>query len=206
MTKTLQDLFTQLNDGDLSVAGEVFLRFEPYLRKAVRRYLTRPLRVEFDSSDILQSVWADVFHGFQQAGWRFRSPDHLRGFLFVAIRNRLIDRVRRHERDQRGAAFFLHGDWQHCRPAPPRPSEMASAQEIWERLLALCPPEHRAVLDLRRQGYTLTEIAEQTGLHPDSVRRILRTLARRLAFRPALGAAPAAEPPDLPSSQEASVS
>jgi DNA-binding IclR family transcriptional regulator len=38
-------------------------------------------------------------------------------------------------------------------------------------------------LQLRRDGYLLTEIAERTGLHCDSIRRILRTLARQLAFR-----------------------
>jgi hypothetical protein len=36
---------------------------------------------------------------------------------------------------------------------------------------------------LRRQGHSLAEIAGQTGLHPDSVRRVLRTLARQLAFK-----------------------
>ncbi len=35
---------------------------------------------------------------------------------------------------------------------------------------------------LRRQGLSIAETAARTGLHGDSVRRILRTLARRLAF------------------------
>jgi DNA-binding CsgD family transcriptional regulator len=49
-------------------------------------------------------------------------------------------------------------------------------------MVARCPAEHRPILGLRRQGYSLAEIAQRTGLHPDSVRRILRTLARQLAF------------------------
>ena len=69
-------------------------------------------------------------------------------------------------------------------PCPqPRPSEVAQAGDLWERILAHCPAEHRALVVLRRQGYSLAEIAERTGLHPDSVRRILRTLARQLAFK-----------------------
>ena len=48
-------------------------------------------------------------------------------------------------------------------------------------MLALCPPAHRPLLDLKRQGCSLAEIAAQTGLHPSSVRRILYELARRLA-------------------------
>ena len=35
---------------------------------------------------------------------------------------------------------------------------------------------------LKRNGYSLGNIVVRTGLHTDSIRRILRTLARRLAF------------------------
>jgi RNA polymerase sigma-70 factor (ECF subfamily) len=54
---------------------------------------------------------------------------------------------------------------------------------LWERLLALCPPEHHEVLRLRRAGLTLEEVAERTGLHEGSVRRILRRLARHIAYQ-----------------------
>jgi lambda repressor-like predicted transcriptional regulator len=37
-------------------------------------------------------------------------------------------------------------------------------------------------LELRRQGYSLVEIGDRTGFHPDSIRRILRLLARQMAF------------------------
>ena len=53
-------------------------------------------------------------------------------------------------------------------------------EELWQRLLALCPPEHQELMRLKRDGLSLDEIAVQTGLHRDSVRRILRTLARPL--------------------------
>jgi RNA polymerase sigma-70 factor (ECF subfamily) len=49
-------------------------------------------------------------------------------------------------------------------------------------MLALCPPEYHEILHLKRQGLLLDEIANRTGLHEGSVRRILRRLARQLAF------------------------
>jgi DNA-directed RNA polymerase specialized sigma24 family protein len=63
----------------------------------------------------------------------------------------------------------------------PRPSEVAQAEELWRKLLALCPPAHHDVLRLKRQGLLLEEIASRTGMHEGSVRRILRRLAQRLA-------------------------
>ena len=56
------------------------------------------------------------------------------------------------------------------------------AEELWERMLGLCPPEHHELLRLSRQGATASEIAAQVGLHEGSVRRILRELSLRLAW------------------------
>src|SRR5207302_10609376 len=65
----------------------------------------------------------------------------------------------------------------------PRPSEVAEANELWEQLLAICPPGHQEVLRLKRQGFRLEEIAARTGLHEGSIRRILRTLASKFAVK-----------------------
>ena len=175
----LDSLLQRLCTGDRAAAEQVFLAFEPYLRTAVRRQLPAPYRAKFDSADILQSVWADALRGFREAGWRFVDADHLRGFLFVAMRNRMIDRVRQHQ----GALGREQPLDEHAPPAKqPRPSEMAQAADVWNQIQAQCPAEHRPILELKRQGFTLAEIGERVGLHPDSVRRILRTLARQLAF------------------------
>ena len=50
-------------------------------------------------------------------------------------------------------------------------------------LLEMCPPARREVLELKRQGLPLAEIASRTGLHEGSVRRLLYDLAKRLAAR-----------------------
>jgi RNA polymerase sigma-70 factor (ECF subfamily) len=186
MNEPLDELLARLCDGDVAAAERVFVEYEPYLRKAIRRQLPSQFRPKFDSDDILQSVWVDLLAGFRDSGWRFADADQLRGFLFVATRNRLIDRVRRH-RTATALEEPLHGNAERrsLESAKPRPSEVAEADDLWERLLARCPPEHRPILGLRREGFSLAEIAARTGLHPDSVRRVLRTLARQMAFGPA---------------------
>src|SRR5262249_49733927 len=79
--------------------------------------------------------------------------DHLRGFLFVATRNRLIDRIRQHRDALEREEPLDDGDHQHTVPCPqPRPSEVAQAGDLWERILAHCPPEHRTLVVLRRPG------------------------------------------------------
>jgi RNA polymerase sigma-70 factor (ECF subfamily) len=183
MSEPLDNLLAQLCSGDMAAAEQVFLAYEPYLRKAISRHFPASLRARFDPDDIVQSIWADLLRGFREAGWRFIDADHLRGFLFVATRNRLIDRTRQHQKAVQREERINDRDQQQFLPSSqPRPSEVAQAGDLWERILARCPPAHRPILALKRDGYSLADIAERTGLHPDSVRRILRTLAGQLAF------------------------
>jgi RNA polymerase sigma factor (sigma-70 family) len=179
----LDELIERLNDGDIVAAERAFLAYEPYLRMAVRRQLTGPLRSKLDSMDIVQSVWADVLCRFREAGWQFADRSHLRAFLVKVARNRLIDRRRQHHRaleQERPLHETAPQELPHA--GQPRPSEVAQGQELWERMLDECPPAHREILRMKRQGFRLADIAARTGLHEGSVRRILYDLARRLAI------------------------
>lgn len=179
---SLNALLEKLNSGDHAAAEQVFLAYEPYLRKVVRRLLPAELRAKFDSIDVVQSMYGDVLVAFREGGMRFTTVAQLRAFLIKATRNRFIDRMRQHQtaarREQPRGKIELT-----CLPSSsqPRPSEVAVAEELWERLLALCPPEHHELLRLRRQGASTSEIAAQVGLHEGSVRRVLRDLSLRLA-------------------------
>jgi RNA polymerase sigma-70 factor (ECF subfamily) len=180
----LQSLLEELCHGDPEAARRAFLACEPYLRMVVRRQLTAALRVKFDSTDVVQSIWADLLAGFRAGAWSFASAGQLRAFLVKATHNRLIDRVRReraalnHERRVDAADLA-------AMPQARQPEATADleAAELWQRLLALCPPQHRELLHLKRQGLPLAEIAARTGLHESSVRRVLYDLAGRLAVR-----------------------
>jgi RNA polymerase sigma-70 factor (ECF subfamily) len=178
----VEALLGQLSGGDAEAARRVFLEYEPYLRMVVRRKLTPALRIRFDSLDIVQSIWADLLTGFQAGRWRFTNLEQLRAFLVKVTRNRLIDRVRQEETSLRLEQRVEGGDLGKLAPARPAPAgEQLEADEVWQRLLALCPPQHRGLLELKRQGLPLAEVAAHTGLHPSSVRRILYDLAARLA-------------------------
>jgi RNA polymerase sigma-70 factor (ECF subfamily) len=178
----LDAVLEKLCAGDPVAAEQVFRAYEPYLRMVVRRLLPSRLRCKFDSMDVVQSAWADILDGFKESGWRFENTGQLKAFLIKVTRNRFIDRVRRHrtavqkERSLQGVESPLIVPTDE-----PRPSELAQADELWRDMLLLCPAAHRELLQMKRDGHSLAEIAERTGLHASSVRRILYDLARRLA-------------------------
>ena len=179
---SLDALLEQLNSGDDAAAEQVFIAYEPYLRKVVRRLLPAELRAKFDSIDVVQSVYGDVLAAFREGGMRFSTVAQLRAFLIKATRNRFIDRLRQHQTAARLEQPLGETAPDRLPSSPqPRPSEVAEAEELWQRLLALCPPEHHELLRLRRQGATASEIAARVGMHAGSVRRVLRDLSVRMA-------------------------
>jgi RNA polymerase sigma-70 factor (ECF subfamily) len=182
---SLEALLGQINGGDADAAERAFLAYEPYLRQVVRRLIPRQMRPKFDSADVVQSVCGDVFAAFRAGGMRFGSVSAMRAFLVTATRNRFIDRVRHFATAARLERPIGGGDNEApgaLPPSPqPRPSQSAAAKELWERLLAVCPPEHHRLLQLRRRGATAAEVAAEVGMHEGSVRRVLRELSVRLA-------------------------
>jgi RNA polymerase sigma-70 factor (ECF subfamily) len=184
MAATIDELLDRIGRGDEEATGELLRTYEPYLRAVVRRQLPDYLRRRFDSVDVVQSVWANVLETFRRGDRQFADAGRLRAFLVTAARNRLIDRYRQHHRSaDRECSLDASGPEPIPAASQPRPSEIASADETWRQLLAICPAEHHEVLHMKRDGFSVTEIAARTGLHPDSIHRILRQLARELALR-----------------------
>jgi RNA polymerase sigma-70 factor (ECF subfamily) len=182
MNDPLEQLLERLCQGDAEAAERVFVTYEPYLRMVVRRMLPAQLRSKFDSTDVVHSIWADLLDGFRESGWRFADAAHLRAFLVKATRNRFLDRVRRQKKavEHETSLETVERESVLARDDE-RPSQLAQADELWNRMLSLCSPDHHEMLTLKRQGLTLQEISSKTGYHPSSIRRIMYDLARRLA-------------------------
>jgi RNA polymerase sigma-70 factor (ECF subfamily) len=103
--------------------------------------------------------------------------------MVKVTRNRLVNRA------ERAALEADHAAAQKRQGHPdvskePAPADVVAAEDTWQRLLALCPPAHRDLLRLKRDGVSLDEIAARTGLHKSSVRRILYDLMHQFLARP----------------------
>jgi RNA polymerase sigma-70 factor (ECF subfamily) len=185
----IESVLTRLGRGDVAAAECLYSAYGAYVRAIVRRRLAAHLRAKFDSADVAQSVWAQVVRRVG-AGWRVNTEPELRALLAVIARRRLATRARAqtHPAEHLGDSALAAVPARH----QSTPSQVAHAVDLWDRLLQLCAPEHRDVLQLRRDGLPLAEIAARTGLHEGSVRRILRRLFRELAVGEPTGASPSA--------------
>jgi RNA polymerase sigma-70 factor (ECF subfamily) len=179
---SLDTLLEKLTTGDRAAAERVFRDYEPFLRSLVRRRLTPSLRSKFDSMDVVQTAWADVYSDFQERAREFPDRDHLRAFLARVTYRHFVNHCRRHSSQLKHERPLQEDQSAIVPPSDsPRPSQIAQADELWSALLEMCPAAHRKILELKRQGLTPGEISLEIGLHEGSVRRILFDLAKRLA-------------------------
>jgi RNA polymerase sigma factor (sigma-70 family) len=181
-SESVDDLLEQLGRGEVAALGELFDAYAPYLRAVVRAQLSGRLQSKFDSLDVVQSVWVQVVRQLRRDAWHVNDEGHLRALLVTIARRRLATRARQCARRPEDA-LPANGDWTAVPDGrSDTPTATAAAADLWERMLSLVPPDHRPILQLRREGLPLAEIAARTGLHEGSVRRILRRLARELAL------------------------
>jgi RNA polymerase sigma factor (sigma-70 family) len=171
---SIDALVARLRNGDAGAAEELVRTYEPFLRMVIRRQLSASQRSKFDSVDIVQSIWMDVLEGFSRPQWQFANQTQLQAFLVKIAKNRLIDRWRQ-QQGIAGLSQILSDDI----ATNDTPSQEAISSEIWTQLLNHCPPHHRPILELKRQGYKIVEIAERIGMHAGSIRRILSDLSKR---------------------------
>jgi RNA polymerase sigma factor (sigma-70 family) len=177
------EMLAGFSRGEMESVAEMFAKYGPYLRAIVRCQMSDKLRGKFDSVDVVQSVWVHVLRQVGREGWKFDDERQFRGLLATIARRRLISRVRNLNSGKRSAdhhADYNLDDLPHSNQ--PRPSEIVQADDVWESLMEFAAPEHREILELKREGLNVPEIAAKTGLHEGSVRRILRQLASRMAL------------------------
>ena len=186
-TSPLDALLMKLSSGDALSAEQVFVAYEPYLRKIVRRRLPTKLRAKFDSTDIVQSIWVDLLREVREGELHFTDANHLRAFLIRVTCNRFNDRFRRNrlalekERPLTGAEGDVFAASHQATP-----SDIVQAEDLWDKLLGLCQPGHREILMLKRQGCDYAEIAAKTGgrFHPLEAPAVADERALRRAVRP----------------------
>ncbi len=180
---SIEEWLGRLNKGDVAAVERVFVAYEPYLRIAVRRRLSPRLRSKLDSRDVVQSVFADLVRGVREGGWHFAGRLQLEALLRRIACRRIADRYQKHARAlEREHSLDETPSHSLGDAAQARPSQEAQGREFWERILRACPPAHHEVVRLRLSGHRMAEIAERTGLHEGSVRRVLYELARRLSI------------------------
>jgi RNA polymerase sigma-70 factor (ECF subfamily) len=184
-TEEFRVLMERVLAGNQTAAAELWSRFGPAVRRAVRARLSKRMRSKFDSLDFAQDVWASFFAAPAEAA-DFADSGRFLAFLTQVARNKVVDAVRQRLQGQKynvnrecSLDRSTAGGPNQVPAQQPTPSEVVGGREEWDQVLAGQPPAFRRILLLARDGKNLTDIAAELQIHPRSVRRVLdRVMAR----------------------------
>jgi RNA polymerase sigma factor (sigma-70 family) len=180
-----QGLLERVRHGSDAAAEELLDHFGAYVLRTVRRHLNRRLRVRFDSEDFAQAVWGSVFENREQIG-DFDAPENLIRFLIAVTTRKVLYQIRSNlkfakrniDREQSLQASWGNQSLRDTEAATP--SQIAIANEQWQQMVKGQPSHHRRMIELRCEGATLTEIADEVGVNERTVRRVIKRLTQAL--------------------------
>jgi RNA polymerase sigma factor (sigma-70 family) len=177
------DLLRRAMAGDDKAIRDFLSRFEQEVQTMVRSRLPKKLRTQFDSTDFVQSVWKSFFVDSDCRD--FDNVEHLRGFLFGMVRNKVSEQHRRltktgkYDLAREERLYVRRGEREVPREVlspEPSPSAAVQAADRMAQLTAGRTPLEIEVLTLRRQGLTFAEIGERTGINERTVRRMIESI------------------------------
>jgi len=178
-------LLQEIRAGSEEAAEQFVRRFGETILRVIRGRLEPRLRSQFDSCDFLQDVFTSFFAA-PPAPEVFSGPDALLEYLTTMARHKVVDVARQHlfgKRRNLNRETSLDGSSKfkamEQAGGGPTPSEVVMADERLEGLTQGMPPGHQRIVQLRRLGYTHSEIAAELGLSTRQVQLRIRHLDRK---------------------------
>jgi RNA polymerase sigma factor (sigma-70 family) len=170
-------LIQQVQLGSHEAAQQLASAYGPHVRRYVHRTLTREMRNQYDSLDFVQLVWASFFYQPEDLP-QIDSPAQLIGYLVRMAQHKLLDEERRLHTQKNDVDREQRIDLpdKHIKSRDPTPSAVAIFREEWETLVSRQPAEVGRVVQLRYEGATYQEIADELQINERTARKTIDRL------------------------------
>lgn len=177
----LKSLIDRSLCGDVDAAQSLVEIYEPTIQAIARRSLTdASLQRVIDASDISQSVFERFFRCAKKRTFHAMSHEEIVGFLTKITRNVLIDEHRKHSSKKRGGQFLKVTACSSLQVDEHDPSTLCEIKDLFNFVRSSLSPSERDIADLRSQGYSWSEISEETGSPQDRLRKRLHRAFERV--------------------------
>jgi RNA polymerase sigma factor (sigma-70 family) len=180
-TESFRTLLQEVEAGSEDAIRRLLEAHGGMVLRVVRARLHRLLRRQYDSEDFTQAVWASFFQHRDLLA-RFETVEQLSAFLKSMAANKVMLECRRRlqtqkydRRRERAAESWGLSSLDKITNSDPTPSDVAAARDELEQYSEL----ERKLIGLRAAGATHEEIASEMGVHPSTVRRIMKRLRPR---------------------------
>ncbi len=163
----LEELIRRARDGEGEALGELTRRYEPKIRRAIRRRLAADLHQRVDTDDVFQSTVALSLQALQ--GFRYEGEKAFEAWLTRMAERRLLDAARRHRAGMRDVRRQQPLEAAAARPASlTSPTQGAVRSEFGAKIqdaVAHLDDLERRVVELRSyENRSFRAIAEEMEL------------------------------------------
>lgn len=186
--RSVDSFVRSLREGDPGATKEIFDQYVDRLVAMARKRISLRLAGRIDAEDIVQSVFRTFFHRAKKGQFQIHAEDDICKMLARITVHKTLRQVAHHQAGKRDAGRDAGSgdDAQdivvNLLSREPSPDVAASLIDQMEHFLSQLKPEDRQILELRMQGYSTIEIAQQLDITDRKIRRLMervRTLAAR---------------------------
>jgi RNA polymerase sigma-70 factor (ECF subfamily) len=178
-------LLERARQGDRHALVQLVGQYESKVRLVARYLLSPSLRPYLDSVDLVQSVHRTLLMGLREDKFEFSTPEHLMALALTLVRRKVARQWRRMQRQQRlesgtaSSANLPELLSSLCSPQAD-PAQAAQLQDQIQHVCEQLDEPDRRLLELRLQGYSPAEVADQIGLNVNAMYVRLSRLRQRL--------------------------
>ena len=166
------ELLARVRGGDDFAAAELVQRYERIVLRSVRSRLGKSMRSAMDSMDVMQSVHRSLLTGVKNDRFHFTTPQQLIGLAVMMVQRKVARHWRKLKRlpasqaSEAGLGSSLDG----IASEESAPSEIATANDLLERVLSQLDPFDRQLVRLKLAGNSSVESAAILGREPAFIR------------------------------------
>jgi len=182
-SKSFEALLTRIQEGDEAALAELVEQHRDIIRRAIRGLLGQPLRSQFDSMDLFQSLHCSLLVGLRDHKFDISTPEKLIALSLTLIRRNIAHRWRKLKKKPESdpqidsdALVKVPADT----PEHDDPARKLLTQEMLAQILNGLDDLDRQLVELRLQGLNTAEAARCLGVSPGSLRVRWGRLRKRL--------------------------
>lgn len=175
-------LLERYEDGDEQAAEEIFRRYVERLTRFARSRLSPKLSRRVEPDDIVLSAYRSFFVGVRDGRFSLQRSGDLWRLLVTITMRKVYRQVSQHTAEKRNVDLELSLDdlsTMHL-SREPTPDEVVALADELETLMSLLSPRQRRIIELRLQGFHLSEIATELDCSERTVRRMLTLIRTQL--------------------------
>jgi RNA polymerase sigma-70 factor, ECF subfamily len=166
--------------GKQEAALELYQRYSERLRALAHAQLSTELAGRVDVDDIVQSVFGSFFRGVNGSLYDVPMGEELWKLLLVIALHKIRDRGTYYRADKRDVRRTLSTDETIEATRSDDSAAKAFLQMVVEEALSQLSPNHRQMVELRMEGFSVEEIAQKTARAKRTVERLLQQARAKL--------------------------